>query len=62
MLKKKQKNFIEKHVRRFFDEKEYEDGIVVAFLPGEKNDGLCLWHVLYDDDDEEDLELHEVFF
>ena len=35
-------------------------GQVVAYLSAERNDGMDLWHVVYDDGDEEDMEEHEV--
>eukprot|EP01041_Mallomonas_annulata_P007017 gene7017-14279_t len=52
--------FLFQRVRRFFDDHGRSDGVIVAYMPAEANDGLSLWHVVHDDGDEEDLELHEV--
>ena len=35
-------------------------GVVVGWLPAAENEGTSLWHVVHDDDDEEDLDAQEV--
>lgn len=47
-------------VRRFFPNYGRSDGTIVAYLPPEVNDGVCLWHVLHDDGDREDVDINEV--
>ena len=33
---------------------------MVAYPPPEQNDGEALWHMVHDDDDEEDLDPNEL--
>jgi hypothetical protein len=47
-------------VRRFFPGFGKSDGTIVAYLPPEVNEGECLWHVLHDDGDREDIDIGEV--
>lgn len=46
--------------RRFFPGLGYSDGTVVAYLAGEFNDGVELWHIRHEDGDVEDLDRAEV--
>jgi hypothetical protein len=45
---------------RKFYHNDYTDGIVIAYLPADINDGIALWFYLHDDNDYEDLEEHEI--
>ena len=45
--------------RKFYDNKYY-DGMIIAYLPANINDGLALWYYLHNDTDHEDLEEHEI--
>ena len=56
-LSKKDNEFIGLRVRRFFPNFGVTDGTISAYLPPEKNDNIPLWHIVHDDQDEEDLEL-----
>lgn len=47
--------------RRFFKGFGKSDGIIVGYLPAEKNDGLALYHMEHTDGDVEDLEEADVF-
>lgn len=47
-------------VRRLYSNGVMGDGQIVAYLPAEANDGQALWHMRFDDDDEEDLSENEV--
>jgi hypothetical protein len=47
-------------VRRFFPQFGKSDGTIVAYLSPEANEGECLWHVLHDDGDREDVDIGEV--
>lgn len=42
-------------IRRFFHRHGKADGVVVGQLPSELNDGHCIWHVVHNDGDSEDL-------
>lgn len=46
---------IGKKARRFFKGFGRSDGVIVGFLPAEKNDGTALYHMEHWDGDEEDL-------
>ncbi len=52
--------YLQKRVRRLFKRGLFGDGDIVAYLPGDRNDGQELWHMRYDDGDEEDLDKNEV--
>eukprot|EP01038_Epipyxis_sp_PR26KG_P006885 gene6885-9433_t len=57
----KSSRYVNQNVRQFYDDgKSYSDGRIVAYLPGNRNDGVTLYHAVYSDDDEEDLDLEEV--
>ena len=47
-------------VRRFYADFGKSDGVVQAFLPGSRNDGVALWHMVHEDGDEEDLDQMEL--
>ena len=51
---------IGRKVRRFFPGYGKSDGVIIAYLPPEKNEGLALWHMEHEDGDEEDLEEMDV--
>jgi len=53
-------NLIGMRIRRFFDGFEKSDSVIEAYLPSTLNNGIALWHTRFDDDDEEDLEYHEI--
>ena len=44
---------IGKEARRFFEDYGLSDGVIVAYLPAELNEGLALWHMEHDDGDSE---------
>lgn len=46
--------------RRFFAGHGKSDGIVLAYLPPEKNEGMPLWHMEHDDGDAEDIDESDV--
>jgi hypothetical protein len=48
--------FIGRKGRRFFPKFGSSDGVIVAMLPSEKNDGVTLYRLQHDDGDREDLE------
>ena len=47
-------------MRRFFKKFGKSDGVLVAYLPAEKNEGLALWRMEHRDGDEEDLDENDV--
>jgi len=51
---------IGKKTRRFFKGFGRSDGVIVGFLPADKNDGTALYHMEHWDGDEEDLNESEV--
>lgn len=51
---------IGKSTRRFQIGYGKSDGVIVAYLPPEKNEGFALWHMEHDDGEEEDLEAEQV--
>jgi hypothetical protein len=51
---------IGRRARRFFPGYGRSDGVIVAYLPPERNEGLALWHMEHDDGDAEDLEESDV--
>jgi len=51
---------IGKNMRRFFKKFGKSDGVLVAYLPSEKNEGLALWRMEHRDGDEEDLDENDV--
>lgn len=51
---------IGKHARRFFKGFGSSDGVIVAYLPPEKNDEVALYHMEHHDGDSEDLELEDL--
>eukprot|EP01034_Spumella_vulgaris_P017844 gene17844-22769_t len=53
-------NYIGKGARRFFKGFGSSDGVIVAYLPPEKNDNVALYHMEHHDGDSEDLELHDL--
>lgn len=56
---KNNNNYIGMKCRKFYHN-DYIDGVVIAYLPADLNDGLALWFYLHDDNDYEDLEEHEI--
>lgn len=44
---------IGKEARRFFEDYGLSDGVIVAYLPADLNEGLALWHMEHDDGDSE---------
>lgn len=42
--------------RRFFSQFGVSDGVIVAMLPAEKNDGIALFRMIHNDGDKEDLD------
>ena len=44
--------------RKVYNSEKNEFGEIVAFIPQQPSPGL--WHVVYDDADDEDLEQHEL--
>jgi hypothetical protein len=42
-------------IRRFFVGVGKADGVIVGQLPAALNDGHCIWHIVHDDGDSEDL-------
>ena len=52
--------FIGMQARRFFKGFGTSDGVIVAYLPPEKNDSVALYHMEHVDGDCEDLELHDL--
>jgi hypothetical protein len=53
-------NYIGMRIRRFFKGFGASDGVIDSYLPAELNDGIPLWHVLHDDNDDEDLEFDDM--
>lgn len=47
--------FIGSKGRRFFPGHGKSDGVIVAYLPADRNEGVAMWHMVHDDGDEEDL-------
>jgi hypothetical protein len=52
--------YVGKTVRRYFPKFGISDGIIIAILPGEKNDGITLYRLIHNDGDREDLELNDL--
>lgn len=57
---KEQMSFIGKRLRRFFKGHGRSDGIIVGYLPSNKNEGMELWRMEHQDGDEEDLDREDV--
>ena len=57
---KEQMGFIGKRLRRFFKGHGRSDGIIVGYLPSNKNEGMELWRMEHQDGDEEDLDRGDV--
>ena len=55
-----QMKFLGKPLRRFFKGHGKSDGILVGYLPADKNEGMELWRMEHQDGDEEDLDLDDV--
>ena len=53
-------DFINRRGRRFFVGHGKSDGVIVAYLPPEKNEGMALWHMEHDDGDAEDIDESDV--
>lgn len=51
--------YVGKRCRCFHDGVAY-DGVVIAHLPAEANEGIPLWHMKHDDSDSEDMDDQEV--
>ena len=61
MIQKSDHDLIEQTVRVFKSLNYFYDAIIVAYLPAKRNNGVELFHVLYDDDcDDETFEYNEV--
>ena len=50
------------YVRKKFRYNRYTNGVIVGYLPAVLNEEQELWHVVFTDGDEEDLDLKEVRF
>lgn len=46
--------------RRFFPGHGKSDGVMIAYLPADKNEGMALWHMEHDDGDAEDIDESDV--
>lgn len=53
-------SYIGMRIRRFFPNYGRSDGIIDSYLPPHLNDGVPYWHLLHDDDDDEDVELEDM--
>ena len=51
--------FVGKRIARYFKDKIYR-GIITKYKPPESSDEIPLWHVVYDDGDEEDFNREEL--
>lgn len=51
--------WIGRRIRRVFDESTVTDGVLVGYWPSTEED-LESWHVIHEDNEEEDLEKGEV--
>lgn len=57
---KNQLQFIGRKLRRFFRGHGKSDGIIVGYLPANKNEGMELWRMEHQDGDEEDLDKDDI--
>lgn len=48
--------YIGRHARRFFKGFGSSDGLIVGYLPPERNEGIVLYHMEHNDGDSEDLD------
>ena len=55
-----QMNYIGMPLRRFFKGHGKSDGVIVGYLPSERNEGMELWRMIHEDGDEEDLDYNDI--